>query len=307
VTVTHSGDHRSWIPIDPLTLPLTLLALVAFASNSILTRLALGGHTIDAGSFTAIRFMSGAVVLALLVRRRDGRWSRLARSGVAGPLILVAYAIPFSYAYLRVGAAPGALVLFGTVQLTMVGYGIGRGERPAPLAWLGLVLALAGLGLLTLGSVERPDTAGVLLISAAGAAWGAYSIVGRGEADPVASNARNFVWGAPIMLLVPLISRDVIVTTRGLLIGITSGTLATACGYIVWYRALRGLTVTAAAVAQLSVPLIAGLGAVLILGEALTARLVIAGAIVLGGTALVLVSRTPRQHVRRRVCHEPFR
>jgi drug/metabolite transporter (DMT)-like permease len=248
------------------------------------------------------------VVLALLVRGRDGRWSRLAPSSVAGPLILVAYAVPFSYAYLRIAAAPGALVLFGTVQVTMVGYGIGRGERPVPLAWLGLGSALAGLGLLTLGSIGRPDPAGALLMSAAGSAWAAYSIVGRGEADPVASNARNFVWGAPIMLLVPLISRDaVVVTTRGLLIGITCGTLGSACGYIAWYRALRGLTVSAAAVAQLSVPVIAGLGAVLVLGESLSTRLVIAGAIVLGGIALVLVARTPRQHVRRRARAESFR
>jgi drug/metabolite transporter (DMT)-like permease len=252
-----------------------------------------GGQSIDAGSFTAVRFLSGALVLALMVRIQDGHWRRLGLRGLRGPLILLVYAIPFSFAYRRIAAAPGALVLFGAVQLMMVAYGLWRGERPTMLAWLGLAVALAGLGVLTLGS-GRPDAFGVLLMLTAGAAWGAYSIAGRSEHDPVAANARNFVWSAPFMALTPLIPLgSIAVTAQGLMLALTSGILATACGYIVWYRALRGLSVTAAAVAQLGVPVIASIGAVLILGEPMTVQLAIAGASVLGGIALVLAARRP--------------
>jgi drug/metabolite transporter (DMT)-like permease len=279
--------------VDTLTLPLTLLALVAFASNSILTRLAVGAHAVDAATFTAIRFASGAIVLASIVRLKDGCWSRLTPFRLGGPVVLIVYAVPFSYAYTRIGAAAGALVLFGTVQLVMVGYGIWRGERPAALAWAGLAVALAGLGFLTVGSTAALDSSGVILMGTAGAAWAAYSIRGRAETDPIVSNARNFVWSAPLMLLLPLISAGaVVVTMRGLLFGLASGMLATAGGYIVWYRALRGLTVTAAAIWQLSVPVIAAAGAVLIIGESLTLRLIVAGTTVIGGIALALVSRT---------------
>jgi drug/metabolite transporter (DMT)-like permease len=277
--------------IETSTVSLTVLALVAFASNSLLTRLAVGSHAIDAGSFNAVRFLSGALVLAAIVRGSAGGWRSLAFRSFAGPLTLVLYAIPFTFGYGRIGAAAGALVLFGAVQLMMVGYGIWRGERLAPLAWTGLVVALAGLALLTLGS-GRPDPSGVLLMMMAGAAWGAYSVVGRRETDSVASNARNFLWSAPLMLLVPLSSgRFIVVTALGLMSALTCGVLGTACGYIVWYRALRGLSVTAASVSQLGVPVIAAAGAAMLLGEPVTRQLVTAGITVLGGIALVFASR----------------
>lgn len=271
---------------------LVLGALVAFASNSLLTRLALGAHQIDAATFTTIRLMSGAVVLSAAVRIRQGTWSSLRSGDIAGPLSLNVYALPFSFAYLRIGAAVGALVMFAVVQLTMVGYAIARGEHPRPLAWLGLVLATSGLVLLTLRSTARPDPVGILLMVMAGVGWGAYSIAGRGNSDPLATNARSFLWSAPLSLLVNLATHGSLMATgRGVALALASGALASGVGYAIWYRALPRISVTQAAVAQLFVPVLAAVGAVGLLGEPLTSRLVLSGAAVLGGIALVLVSR----------------
>jgi len=280
------------MPFDSETVVLTLLALVAFASNSLLTRLALGAHAIDAATFTAVRLLSGAIALALMVRVSTGSWTPLVRRDLPGPLALMVYAVPFSFAYVRIGAAVGALVLFGAVQLTMIGYGIWRGERPRPLAWAGLLLAASGLVALTARSGARFDPWGLLLMTVAGAAWGVYSIVGRTNRDPVAANARSFVLSTPLALLVVAFTASAaFVTARGVALAIISGVVASGGGYIVWYRALRRLAVTQAAVAQLGVPVIAGVGAVLFLGESIDRRLVISGAAVLGGIALVLASR----------------
>jgi drug/metabolite transporter (DMT)-like permease len=279
------------VRIDGRTVALTLLALVAFASNSILTRLALGAGRIDAASFSAIRFASGAAALTMLVGRSQGSRSLRPTSAIA-PLALVAYAAPFSFAYLRIGAAVGALILFGAAQVTMVVYGIVRGERPRPVAWVGLLMATAGLSALTLRSPARPDIVGLLLMTIAGIAWGVYSLAGKTAADPVAANARNFIWGAlPLALLMTANLGAVVVTPRGVALALVSGVIATAGGYVVWYRALRGLTVTQAAVAQLSVPVLAALGAVLFLDESISRRLVLSAGTVLGGITLVLVAR----------------
>lgn len=280
--------------IDGRTATLTLLALVAFASNSILTRLALGAQQIDAASFSTIRFASGAAALTVLARRSQ-RSQPLRPRGAAAPLALFAYAAPFAFAYLRIGAAVGALVLFGAAQVTMVVYGIARGERPRAIAWIGLVMATSGLSALTLRLPARPDVAGLLLMSIAGVAWGVYSITGRTATDPVATNARNFLWSAlPLGLLMAVNHGELAATPRGIGLALLSGVVATAGGYVVWYRALRGLTVTQAAVAQLSVPVLAALGAVLFLDESIGRRLVMSGATVLGGITLVLMARDAR-------------
>jgi drug/metabolite transporter (DMT)-like permease len=192
-------------------------------------------------------------------------------------------------------AAVGALVLFGVVQLTMVGYGIARGERPGALGGLGLGLALGGLLVLTVPSVARPDPLGILLMATAGVAWGAYSLAGRKAPDPVAANARSFLFGTLPALGLALMARPVsLPSARGLALALTSG-VSSALGYVVWYRALPRLSVTQAAVAQLSVPLIAALGAALLLNERLTPRLLLSAVLVLGGIALVL---------RRALAHE---
>jgi drug/metabolite transporter (DMT)-like permease len=277
------------------TIALTLLALVAFASNSLLTRLALGTRQLDAASFTAIRLASGAVMLAAIVLVQSRTWRSLRGSGIAGPLALFAYAAPFSFAYLRIGAAVGALVLFGVVQLTMIGYGIARGERPTAVMWLGLALAAGGLLVLTVPAVSRPDPLGVLLMVVAGVAWAVYTLVGRGTADPIAANARSFLWSTPLAMLLVALSRvPVHATERGIVLALVSGAVTSGVGYAIWYRALPVLTVTQAAVAQLSVPVIAAAGAVLTLGETVGPRLVGAGIAVLSGVGLVLSARRRR-------------
>ena len=282
-------------PVAAGTIALTLLALVAFASNSLLTRLALGSHRIDAASFTALRLASGATMLAALVLARSRSWAALRGAGVAGPVALFVYAAPFSFAYLRIGAAVGALVLFGVVQLTMIGYGIARGERPTPAMWLGLALAAGGLLVLTLPAVARPDPLGVAQMAVAGVAWAVYTLVGRGTADPLAANARSFVWSTPLALLLVGVARGPVQATgHGVVLALLSGAVTSGLGYAVWYRALPRLTVTQAAVAQLSVPVIAAVGAALTLGETLTGRLVLSGIAVLAGVGLVLGVRSRR-------------
>ncbi|MEA2488593.1 MAG: hypothetical protein QOH21_385 [Acidobacteriota bacterium] len=273
--------------LDLRTAALTLLALIAFASNSLLTRLALGSGQIDAATFTLVRLGAGAVVLTLLAR------PSLRGGGVLGPLALFAYAAPFSFAYLRIGAAVGALVLFGVVQLTMIGYALVRGERPAPLTWVGLVLAAGGLAVLTVPSVSRPDPFGVVLMAIAGVAWGVYSLAGKKVADPLAANARSFLWSSALAVIMVLVSRTPVTASgSGIVLALVSGGVTSGLGYALWYRVLPRLTVTQAAVAQLTVPVIAALAAVGLLEERLSIRLVIAGALVLSGVGLVLVTRS---------------
>lgn len=280
---------------DARTIALTLLALLAFASNSLLTRLALGSRQIDAATFTAIRLVAGAVALAVIARAQAGSWKPLRGRSVAGALALFAYAAPFSFAYLRIGAAVGALVLFGVVQLTMIGYGVARGERPTATMWIGLALAAAGLAALTVPAVARPDPLGVFLMAIAGVAWGIYSLVGRTTADPLAANARSFLWSAPLAILLVVTAHGSVLTTpRGLALALVSGAVTSGLGYAIWYLALPKLSVTQAAVAQLSVPVIAALGAVVVLGEQIGARLVVSGACVLVGVWLVLSARARR-------------
>jgi drug/metabolite transporter (DMT)-like permease len=283
-------------PLDTRTIALTLLVLIAFASNSLLTRLALEPPRIDAATFTSIRLAAGAIMLAVLVRARTGGWGSWRDRGASGPMALLVYAVPFSFAYLRIGAAVGALVLFGVVQLTMIGYGIVGGERPARMTWLGLALAAAGLATLTAPSVARPDPFGVVLMAVAGVAWAVYSLVGRTAADPVAANAWSFFCSSPLAILFGLLfSTPLAATARGIALAVISGAVTSALGYAVWYRVLPRLSVTQAAVAQLSVPVIAALGAVLFLGERVTVRFAGAAAAVLTGVALALVSRSGRR------------
>ena len=280
------------------TVTFTLLALVAFASNSLLTRSALGTGAIDAATFTAIRLLAGAAMLVAMVRVRDGGWTALRGGGALGPAILFAYAVPFSLAYVRIGAAVGALVLFGVVQLTMVGYGLATGERPSLRTWAGLALATGGLVLLTAPAatrIEHPDGVGVALMAIAGAAWAVYTLAGRSSLEPVAGNARNFLWSSPLAVLVVLATPGhITATTRGVLLALVSGGVTSGLGYVLWYRALPRLSVTQAAIAQVGVPIIAAAGGVAVLGEPLTVRLVLAGAAVLGGIGL-LVSRRLRR------------
>ncbi len=278
------------MPVLARTILLTAVALVAFAGNSLLCRLALVERHVDAASFTGVRIASGALVLLALALARPrgsttpGRWSSAAA--------LVLYAAPFSYAYLRLGAGVGALVLFATVQATMIGWGIARGERPRALVWVGLALAIAGLLVLALPGASAPDVVGVLAMIVAGVGWGAYSLVGRATpGDPLVATAGNFARAVPFAavivgaqaLLAPLHA-----DARGLALAAASGALASGVGYAVWYAALRGLTATRAAIVQLLVPVLAAGGGVALLDESVTPRLVLAGAMILVGVAIAV-------------------
>lgn len=275
------------------TAALTALAMLAFALNSLLCRAALAGGHADATSFTALRLASGAGALVLLARAR-GAAPPPARAAWGSALALVAYAMLFSLAYLRISAGTGALLLFAAVQLTMIGAGLRAGEPPGALEWAGLAVSLSGLVLLTLPGLSRPDPLGAALMLAAGVGWGVYSLRGRGAFDPVAANAAGFARAA-LLGLAPaaalLATGMAHVTPAGAGLALVSGAVTSGLGYAVWYAALRGLAATSAAIVQLSVPpLAAGLGA-LLLGERVTLRLTLASVLILGGIGLAVAGR----------------
>lgn len=278
---------------------LTSLAMIAFASNSILCREALGSIAVDAASFTAIRIASGALALYLLTALRRSADRRPRGGSWLSALALVGYAVAFSFAYLRLAAGVGALVLFGCVQATMIGAGIRRGERLAPSQWVGLAIAIAGLIFLTAPGGAAPDPLGVALMAIAGIAWGIYSLRGRGASDPLGATADNFLRGVPLalaplalVLLVPGALPALRLETRGVLLAVASGALASGVGYAIWYAALRDLPATRAAVVQLVVPVLAAVAGVLLLGETATSRLLIGGAAIVAGLAITLRGRT---------------
>lgn len=270
----------------------TTFALVAFAFNSILCRLALRGEEADAVGFTVVRLVSGAVTL-IVISYLVNRNKRTVRSGSwASAFFLFAYAICFSFAYLGLTAAAGALILFGSVQMTMIGVAIIRGERPRMLEWLGLAAALGGLVYLVFPGLASPPLYASLLMAAAGAAWGAYTLRGKGSSDPLADTTGNFVHSVPMVLIaaIPYIY-DLHLSARGVVLAVLSGAAASGIGYTVWYAALKHHSATRAAVLQLAVPVIAAAGGVVMLNEAATLRLAIAAALILGGIGLVIAGR----------------
>lgn len=266
---------------------LVVLAMTAFAANSLLCRMALQTTAIDAGSFTTIRIVAGALVLWLIVQGRGiaggvaGSW----RSAAA----LFVYAAGFSFAYLQLPTGMGALILFCAVQATMIGYGLWRGERLRPVQMIGLTLALAGLVSLLSPGLAAPPPFSTALMLAAGIAWGIYSLRGKGSGDPTAATAGNFLRAVPLALLLSLaLSAQMVWDSAGVLYAIASGALASGVGYAIWYTALPGLAATSAATIQLSVPVIAAVGGVVFLDEAITLRLLLSSAGILGGIALVI-------------------
>ena len=268
---------------------LALTALVAFAANSVLARLALRSGAIDAASYTSIRLVAGATALALLVMARGRRPAE--RGNWRGAFWLTLYALPFSFAYLALTTGTGALILFGAVQLTMIGIGIARGERPAEREWLGLALAVAGLVALVGPGVTAPPAWAAGLMATAGVAWGAYSLRGRGAAEPLLETAGNFIRSVALASPALVLTREGIhATWDGVLLAAASGALASGCGYAIWYAALPALTATRAAVAQLAVPVIAALAGIGLLGEPLTVRLLLSGGAILGGVALAVTT-----------------
>ena len=269
---------------------LTSLAMLAFAGNSLLCRVALKSTDIDAASFTSVRLISAALTLWLVVRLSgksssgEGNWP----SAIA----LFAYAAGFSFAYINLTAATGALLLFGAVQTTMIGYGIWRGERLLNLQLFGLVLALGGLVGLTLPGLSAPPLVSSLLMIGAGAAWGIYSLRGKGAGDPTLVTAGNFLRTVPITVALSLLTiMHFAWDNAGISFAIMSGALTSGIGYTIWYKALPALKATQAATVQLSVPVIAALGGIILLNEPISLRLILASIAIISGIALVILEK----------------
>lgn len=272
---------------------LTVLALLAFAGNSLLCRAALAHTHIDAASFTTVRLLSGAAMLWVLVLLRGG--VRPGSGNWLSALALFAYAAGFSFSYVHLTAAVGALILFGAVQTTMIGYGLWSGERMRSLQVVGLILACGGLIGLLLPGLSAPPLMGALLMLGAGIAWGIYSLRGKNAGDPLKVTAGNFMRAMPMAVaLSALLLGTASVDPVGVWYAFLSGALASGVGYAIWYTALPFLKATVAATVQLSVPIIAAFGGVLFLGEPLTLRLLAASGAIIGGIALVVLVGKPR-------------
>ena len=266
--------------------------MLAFAANSVLCRLALGTGAMDAAGFTLVRLLSGAVVLMTVIGCRRTPPVTVTRGSGLAAWMLLGYAVLFSFAYLSLDAGTGALILFGAVQATMIVVSLIRGDRLNGWEWLGFIVACIGLGYLLLPGAAAPDMAGFVLMALAGAAWGGYTLLGRGASDPLRETGYNFLravpWAAGVVLVM---LGDLHVSVGGLVYAVLSGAVASGLGYAIWYTALGGLSVMQAAVVQLSVPVIAAAGGVVFLSEPVTLHLVIAGVLVLGGILLVAAGR----------------
>jgi len=268
---------------------LCALAMLAFAANSLLCRLALQQTGMAPAGFATLRVAAGTVVLLLLARRRT---TALPADWLAAAMLAL-YMACFAFAYVSLSAGSGALILFAAVQLTMFGAGLRAGERFAATGWAGLALALGGLIYLVAPGLEAPPPLGAALMALAGVGWGVYSLRGRGKTDALGATAGNFLRALPLCLLLSLFMwQGWQVQPRGVLLALASGGLTSGLGYVIWYAALPGLTAMRAATLQLSVPPLAALGGVLVLAEALTPRLLWASIAILGGIALVLLSRS---------------
>lgn len=284
-------------PRNSTTIFLTIFALIAFAANSVLCRLALGQGAIDAAAFTAIRITSGAVLLLTLFwlqnlkTRSESQSSKTHGSWLSAGMLFL-YAAPFSFAYLTLDTGTGALILFGAVQITMILTALLQGNKLHYLEWVGLITAFAGFVYLVLPGVSAPPLEGFLLMSLAGLGWGLYTVRGKGSKNPLADTTFNFARAVPFaILLLVLALKHMHVSTSGILLAVASGAIASGIGYTIWYMALRGLSTSQAAVVQLSVPIIAAFGGVIFVAESITIRLIVASILILGGIGLVVLGK----------------
>lgn len=276
---------------DVRTLALTIVALFSFALNSLLCRASLGAGLIDASTFTLVRLASGALVLALLSGRRAAEPASAPSAGsrAISALALFLYALPFSLAYLRIPAGTGAFVIFGCVQITMIGSDLLAGRGTASREVMGLLLAIGGLAWLTRPGTGSPDPAGVAWMALAGLAWGVYSIRGRTAGPPLPATARNFAAAVPLALAASLLTLDGLhLTAKGLVLALMSGAVTSGLGYVAWYAALPTLTATRASIVQLAVPPLASALGVALLGETLNDRLLTAAPLILGGIVVAV-------------------
>ena len=279
------------------TIILTFMAMLAFAANSILCRIALGSDLIDAATFTTIRLASGALVLVGILYLKNATYFStisLRTFNLKSSLALYMYAICFSIAYIEISTGTGALILFGTVQLTMILFGILKGEKSGILVWAGITLACSGMVYLVSPGVDAPSLMSAILMTISGLAWAVYSLRGKKSSNPIADTTWNFVGTLPFVAITSLaFFANIDITTDGVLLAIASGAIASGVGYVIWYAALPSLTWTTAAIVQLSVPTLAAFGGVLFMSEPFTARLVIASIATLGGIAIVIYAKRP--------------
>jgi len=273
----------------------TSITMLAFAFNSILCRMALRDGAIDPASFTSIRLLSGAVALLLIVQLTSRKSSIRDHGGWTSAFVLFFYAICFSYAYISLSAGAGALILFGFVQGTMIAMALWSGDRPTISEWLGWLLAFGGLVWLLVPGIEAPAAFGATLMALAGIAWGVYSIRGRKETNALVSTCSNFVYSiAFVVILTAITYSSAEMTNRGILLAVISGAITSGVGYVIWYAALNYLRAMQAALVQLTVPAIAAIGGVMLLAESISLRLLISGALILGGITLALVQKSHR-------------
>lgn len=278
------------------TFLLTTLAMTAFAMNSVLCRMALGPRSIDAATFSTIRFGSGAMLLGAIALTRRPRPRLRDLGNIRSAIVLFVYAITFSYAYLSLPAGTGALILFGTVQVTMIASGLWAGERPSLWQWVGVGSALAGLVYLVLPGVTAPSLSGAFLMMVAGVGWGVYSLYGKSAKDPTLANAGNFLLVLPLLLVANAVAFPTMkAAPRGILYAAISGAVTSGLGYVLWYAALEKLTALRAATVQLSVPVIAAVLGGILLGEAASLRLIVAGFAILGGIGLAFGLRNKQR------------
>lgn len=284
--------------MKPATIPLIILTLIAFAANSILCRLALGPGLVDPVSFTTIRILAGAVTLSAVVFGLSSREAMGAdaspvevqrRASWTGALMLYAYAIGFSLAYQHLSAASGALILFGCVQFTMMLSALRSGEKLDGKSWGGFGLAVLGLIYLLAPGAEAPSLVGAALMAVAGISWGIYSLLGRGAARPIHMTQRNFLRASAPAVLGSLVAISVFeVKALGVFYAVLSGSVTSGLGYVLWYQCLPRIKASQASIVQLAVPVLASLGGVLLLGEPVGMRLIVASGLILGGIAIAI-------------------
>lgn len=274
------------MPLQVRVFLLTVLAMLAFAGNSLLCRLALKNASIDAASFTLIRLASGAFTLWLIM---VGRKTTATGDWISAAALFV-YAGAFSFAYVSLPAATGALILFGSVQFTMLGYGVATGDRLSTFQIIGIVIAVCSLVALLLPGLAAPSVTGTTLMMSAGIAWGVYSLRGRHLGDPARATAGNFIRAVPFAaVMLP----QFVANAAGIGYAVASGAVTSAIGYIVWYGAVKRLKTTTAASVQLSVPALTALGGIAFLDEHLTWKVALACLGILGGVALAVLAVRP--------------
>jgi len=286
---------KKYIPNRPLYYVfLTVVALIAFAANSVLCRLALGEGLIDAAGFSVVRLLSGVLVLWLIVavNSKKKRLKVISKGSWSASIMLFVYAVTFSYAYISLDTGIGALILFGSVQVTIILLSVLSGARLNLSEAIGVLIAFGGLLYLILPSISTPSIYGFLLMTVAGIAWGVYTLKGRASDNPLWDTAYNFYRTLPLVCVLLVISlKDLDLSPEGVLLAVLSGGVASGAGYAVWYMALGGLSATVAAVVQLFVPVIAAVGGAIFMSEAITVHLVMSGALILGGISVVLFAR----------------